>query len=99
MKRFLPLILIFACAVASAQTAIVKDTVIRTYQYSDPDPIPRPDRVYPYHRYQNFAFDATDQHWKMVVLENDYLRVKIFPEIGGKIWSIFDKVLSRTACI
>lgn len=91
MKRFLPLVLIFACAVASAQTAIVKDTVIRTYQYSDPDPIPRPDRVYPYHRYQNFAFDAVDQHWKMVVLENDYLRVKIFPEIGGKIWSIFDK--------
>lgn len=91
MKRFFPLILIFACAVASAQTAIVKDTVIRTYQYSDPDPIPRPDRVYPYHRYQDFAFDAVDQTWKMVVLENDYLRVKIFPEIGGKIWSIFDK--------
>lgn len=27
----------------------------------------------------------------MVILENDYLRVKIFPEIGGKIWSVYDK--------
>jgi len=92
MKKILTVsLLAFASIAALAQTVTVKDTVMRTYNYSDPDPVAKTDRVYPYLRYQNFDFKGVDQTWKMVVLENDYLRVKIFPQIGGKIWSIFDK--------
>lgn len=72
-------------------TAVVKDTVIKTYDFSDPDPVARTGRIYPYYKFQKFAFDGVEKTWKMVVLENEYLRVKIFPEIGGKVWSIFDK--------
>lgn len=91
MKRFIPFLLIFSCALGHAQSYEVKDTTIVTYNFSDPDLVARTDRVYPYHRYQKFAFDGVEQSWKMVVLENDCIRVKIFPEIGGKIWSIYDK--------
>jgi hypothetical protein len=91
MKHLLAAALFCAGIVASAQTVTVKDTTMVTYGYSDPDLVPRPGRIYPYHRYQTFAFDGAAQTWKMVVLENDFLRVKIFPEIGGKVWSIYDK--------
>lgn len=79
----------------SAQTYEVKDTVCTTYAFSDPNPIPQPDNVYPYHKFETFAFEPTQQEYKLVVLENDWLRVKIFPEIGGKIWSIYDKTQGK----
>ncbi len=91
MKKSLVLLFLLSCTMAAAQTVSVKDTVIRTYNFSDPDPVARTDRVYPYTRFNHFDFQGVDRTWKMVVLENDYLRVKIFPEIGGKIWSIYDK--------
>lgn len=76
---------------SDAQTVTVKDTLIKTYDFSDPDPVARTGRIYPYYKFQKFAFEGVEKSWKMVVLENEYLRVKIFPEIGGKVWSIFDK--------
>ncbi|MBO8483080.1 MAG: DUF5107 domain-containing protein [Bacteroidetes bacterium] len=88
-------ILALANMTAAAQTATVKDTVMRTYPFSDPNPVPQPSGVYPYYKYETFAFEPEDAVWKMVVLENDYLRVKIFPEIGGKIWSIYDKTQGK----
>ena len=92
MKKIVSAILLStSCILASAQTFEVKDTAMVTYAFSDPDPVARTDKVYPYHRYQRFAIDGVEQTWKMVVLENDFIRVKIFPEIGGKIWSIYDK--------
>lgn len=90
-KYFLLPLLLLASAAAAAQTVTVKDTVMTTYDYSDPDPVARTDRVYPYTRYNHFSQKPVQKVWKMVVLENPHLRVKIFPEIGGKIWSIFDK--------
>ncbi|MGV8094054.1 MAG: DUF5107 domain-containing protein [Mangrovibacterium sp.] len=31
------------------------------------------------------------QNWKMVEMENDYIRLWIVPEIGGKIWGAVEK--------
>ncbi|MBQ0025260.1 MAG: DUF5107 domain-containing protein [Bacteroidales bacterium] len=81
-----------AGAVSNAQTVVsVKDTVMRTYPFADPDPVPQMGEVYPYWRFQHFTKEGEECRWTLVVLENDYLRVKIFPEIGGKVWSVFDK--------
>ena len=92
MKRNILLLFAFTSALVNAQTVTVKDTTLRTYPFSDPNPIAKTDRVYPYLRYSGFALSHEEKSWKMVVLENDYLRVKIFPEIGGKIWSVYDKI-------
>lgn len=79
----------------SAQTVTVKDTLMATYPFSDPDPVANISKIYPYWRFRTFSLEPGMQTWKMVVLENDFLRVKIFPEIGGKVWSIFDKTAGR----
>lgn len=93
MKKIIPLIaMLVAGTTALAQTVTVKDTVYTTYGFSDPNPIPLTSgNVYPYHKYETFDFDSTLRTWKVVVLENDWIRVRIMPEIGGKIWSVYDK--------
>ncbi len=62
-----------------------------TYPFSDPDPIPVFGKIYPYYRYDGFTERAEKKSWKIVELENDFLKIKIFPEIGGKIGSVIDK--------
>ena len=66
-----------------------------TYGYSEPDPVAAPGTIYPYWTFGQFSITPEQQSWKMVVLENPYIRVKIFPEIGGKVWSIRDKTSGR----
>lgn len=84
------------CLTAGAQTVIVKDTVMTTYPFDDPNPIPSvTSNSYPYCGFDHFTTTPEQQAWKMVVLENPYLRVKIFPEIGGKVWSVFDKTAGK----
>lgn len=96
MKRSLALALL-SCALfsagisAAAQQVTVKDTVCTTYPFSDPDPVYRNGNIYPYYRFDTYAVTPVARTWKMVVLENDFLRVKVFPEIGGKVWSVYDK--------
>jgi len=62
-----------------------------TYPYSDPDPVARPGRVYPYFRFDVFTSNPVTHEWKMVELENDFIRLAITPEIGGKVWEAYEK--------
>ena len=62
-----------------------------TYPYSDPNPIPVFGKVYPYFRFDGFTNNAVKMKHKVVILENDFLKIKIFPDIGGKVWSVIDK--------
>ena len=79
------------CTVAGAQTAKVSSESITTYPYSDPDPVARIGKIYPYYRYDGFTRQGTPRKWTVVTLENDYVRLKLLPEVGGKIWSVVDK--------
>jgi len=83
------------CINSFAQTATEKIQEYKTYDYSDPNPVPIPQGIYPYFRYDGFTRNAIQKDWKVVELENDYIKVKIFPEIGGKIWSIYDKTRGK----
>ncbi len=76
-----------------AQNAVIKETIrpMATYPYSDPDPVPRPGRIYPYFRFDVFTNHSVIQEWKMVELENDYIRLAVMPDMGGKIWEAFEK--------
>ncbi|MBI5010702.1 MAG: DUF5107 domain-containing protein, partial [Bacteroidia bacterium] len=62
-----------------------------TYPYSDPSPVPLLTSLYPYFRYDGFTDKPVQKEWKVVELENDYIKVLIFPEVGGKIWTAIEK--------
>ncbi len=66
-----------------------------TYPFSDPDPIPSQTAIYPYHRFDGFTLQPVNRDWNVVELENDYIRVIILPEVGGKIWSAIDKTTGK----
>lgn len=66
-----------------------------TYPYSDANPMPQFGKIYPYFRYDSYAIVPEKRSWKVVELENDFLKITIFPEIGGKIWSVVDKKFGR----
>ena len=81
-----------------AQQATVTETAetVKTYPFSDPDPVADPsDLFYPYFRFDGFSAKGTDRQWKVVSLENDYIKLTLFPEIGGKIWGAVDKTTGK----
>src|ERR1700761_7949374 len=66
-----------------------------TYPFSDPNPIPTTTNIYPYFRYDGFTDKPVQKSWKVVELENDYIKLLITPEIGGKIWAAIEKSTGR----
>lgn len=64
---------------------------ILTYPYSNPREFVEPGRMYPYHRFDNYAVKGELKKWKMIEMENDYIKIWVMPQIGGKIWGAIDK--------
>lgn len=97
MKEILlPILLIIMTGknIYSQNPSSIKDTVIsmKTYPFFDPNPIPNPDMYYyPYFRFDGFSLKGEKQCWREIILENDYIKIAIFPEIGGKIWGAIEK--------
>lgn len=78
----------------------VEKLVIPTYELGEPDPYPafptlnprqrRP--IYPYPLLDEFTDRKVDKAYTAVFLENEYLKVTVLPELGGKLYAIFDKI-------
>ena len=63
-----------------------------TYPFSNPNPVPDPASLfYPYFRYDGFTDHSIQKEWKVVELENDFIKLIILPQVGGKIWTAIDK--------
>ncbi|MBS1606282.1 MAG: DUF5107 domain-containing protein [Bacteroidetes bacterium] len=69
--------------------------VLNTYPYSDPSPVPGFGRIYPYHRWDGYAFIGSPAEWEMVVLENAHIKVWVNPAAGGKVWGAVSKTTGR----
>ena len=54
-----------------------------TYPYGDPNPIPiladKNFRIYPYFTFDGYSQTAQRKNWKVITLENDYIKVFITP--------------------
>lgn len=48
-------------------------------------------RVYPLAFYSRLSDTLADQPWDIWILENDYIKIELMPEIGGRIWRGLDK--------
>jgi tetratricopeptide (TPR) repeat protein len=78
-----------------------EQATIPTYLIGDPEPNPMfyfgkqsqgaQGRVYPYPLYDNLTFKKTDKRYRIVYLENEFVRIGVLPEIGGRLFEGVDK--------
>ncbi|HDY65924.1 MAG TPA: DUF5107 domain-containing protein [Phycisphaerae bacterium] len=54
-----------------------------------------PWSVYPYQFWGSMTKRIVRQKYQMVSIENEYLRLTVAPDIGGRIWDVYDKVNKR----
>jgi len=105
--------LLVACATApacrmtsSSQNSVVEERteVVRTYPFSDPDPVPifarstlggQGARLYPYFFFDRFTTEAVDKPWTVVRLSNPHIEVAVLPGAGGKVWAAVEKATGR----
>ncbi|MEK5027862.1 tetratricopeptide repeat protein [Paenibacillus sp. FSL M7-1046] len=75
--------------------------LIPTYDAGEADPNPMflekrvyqgsSGRVYPHPVIESISDVKHDKNYKLVILENEYIRIEIMPEIGGRIYRALDK--------
>jgi Tfp pilus assembly protein PilF len=99
MKKLVTAFLLVISLTVMSQNSpsVIKEysQVFPTYPFADPNPVPLLTALYPYFRFDGFTDTPIRKEWKVVELENDYIRVIILPEIGGKIWSATEKSTGR----
>jgi len=86
---------------ASAVRLWEEDVVLPTYLAGDPEPNPMfyfgrmsqgaEGRTYPYPLYDTLTGKKANKTYRMVYLENEYVKIGVLPEIGGRIFSALDK--------
>ena len=96
VMSFCALVFFLVISVAQQQAQLTEKTMsMPTYPFSDPNPIASPveayPNMYPYYRFDGYTNEAVPKNWKVVELENQFIKVLIFPEIGGKIWTAIEK--------
>jgi hypothetical protein len=82
------------CVISQAQQkATIKEynKIFATYPFSDPDPVPEMSKIYPYYRFDGYTDKPVQKQWKVVELENDFIKVMILPEVERKIWTAIEK--------
>jgi len=89
-----------SCGLTGMRATITEEKrVIKTYPFTDPDPVPilarRNAAIYPYFRFDGFAREGQNQEWKVVRLENNFITVYVLPEAGGKIWGAIEKSTNK----
>jgi tetratricopeptide (TPR) repeat protein len=103
LARLLIGMLLASCLSIRAATVKVweQDAAIPTYLAGPPDPNPMfyfgrasqgaEGRVYPYPLYDSLTNIRSNKTYHLVYLENEYVRIGILPEIGGRLFEAVDK--------
>lgn len=99
---FLAVILLVINGYIRAQVTLTEqEWVIPTYKVNPPDKNPMFFKnetyqgasryIYPYALNDNLSGERADKAWKALILENEYIKLCVAPEIGGKIFYATDK--------
>ena len=83
-------------SMAQSPSATIKEEIMSldTYDFSKPNPVPiltDNAKIFPYFKYEGYENIAKKKNWKVVTLENDFIKVFVLPEIGGKVWGAIEK--------
>ncbi|WP_411029826.1 DUF5107 domain-containing protein [Spongiimicrobium sp. 3-5] len=97
-NRFLVSLILVALATiqAVAQSVSIKEEIVSldTYDFGKPNPVPilsDNPKIFPYFKFEEYQHTSQKKDWKVVTLENDYIKVFVLPEIGGKVWGAIEK--------
>jgi predicted Zn-dependent protease len=79
-----------------AQAVTIKEELISlpTYDFGKGNPVPilaENPKIFPYFKFEEYEHVSKRKNWKVVTLENDYIKVMVLPEIGGKVWGAIEK--------
>lgn len=101
---FILTILLISSFIVLAQPPVKVTEVnenIPTYLSGPPEPNPMfffgrgsqgaEQRIYPYPLYDNLTNKKEDKEYHLIYMENEYIKVGISPELGGRIFSAIDK--------
>tara|TARA_B100001175_G_scaffold317889_1_gene337274 strand:+ start:2880 stop:5972 length:3093 start_codon:yes stop_codon:yes gene_type:complete len=95
IRIFYIVFLIFSSTLLAQENKITERTVdYPAYYFGDPNPLPSfvfNPKIYPYHKFQSYDFEKANKNFKIVTLENEWIEVQVFPEVGGKVWGAIDK--------
>ena len=102
MKAIPFLILSLLSVLCGAQVKLTEETItLPTYPTKAPDKnpvfyIPQESQlaerhIYPYPFIEVGASEKTDKQYKALILENEYLKICVTPEMGGRIYYALDK--------
>ncbi|MFY0654041.1 MAG: DUF5107 domain-containing protein [Cyclobacteriaceae bacterium] len=79
--------------------------VIPTYEIGEPEKNPifiekrvyqgSSGSVYPHPVIEKISDEKVDKEWQAVFLENEYIKVMVLPELGGRIQMAYDKLKER----
>ena len=78
-----------------------EDVLIPTYEIGEPDKNPMflekrvyqgsSGKIYPYPTTEKISHEKKEKLWRAVYLENEYLKIMILPQLGGRIQRAYDK--------
>lgn len=103
IKKVTFLLFFFSAAeYISAQVRVYEETeIIPTYKRGADETSPifytgrgvqgAEGKVYPYPSQESLGSELVDVSYEMVILENEYVRVKVLPAFGGRLFSAIDK--------
>src|SRR4051794_743735 len=100
MRRYFNVFLVLTLATLSrAQVRVSEGTLtLPTYEEGMPDPNPPFDQFtnnkfnYPYVLRENLTSRRVNRDWRAIYLENEYLKCSVLPDIGGHLYTCFDKI-------
>ena len=98
----LAIVFIFVTVCTNAQVRISEESwILPTYPVEQPDKNPMFFKgesyqgaskvIYPYALNDMISNEKTDKAWKALILENEYIKLCVTPEIGGKLYYGTDK--------
>ena len=82
-------------------TTSIEEISLPTYELhgENPNPVFHSQygvaHIYPYTLQDEFATQPTEVTYDALILENCYLRVTVLPQLGGRVFSVYDKISDR----
>lgn len=85
---------------AESDKVSVRESTIQLPTYAikgeNPNPVFRSQygvaHIYPYTLLDDIAAQPVERTYRTLVLENRYLRVTVIPDLGGRVYSVYDKI-------